>query len=1033
MLVEQKTLSKLEWLERQYEALRFQTVAQVDMEYTQTVGHLRREPAGGAWKKARARLHWGDSGVTAWFRGDVRLPAVCGGKRVFLSATTGAPEAMLLVDGQPRGVFDSNHPVVCMCPRGRANQKYHVALEAYAGHTFPGMHPYDSDRVVTKDMRVFESVLVLLERPDVTEFVFDFRTLRQLLKTLDEHSLRRSQVAAGLAEVVAVIDGIPRESDEKFWRPKLLKARAILKPLLARRNGDTTPFFGLMGHSHIDTAWLWTLAETRRKCARTFSSMLNLMEQYREITFLQPAPCHTDMIRADHPSVFREMQKMYRAGRWEPNGAMWVEPDCNIPSGESFARQLLLGAQTTRELFDGYTGDTLWLPDVFGYSAALPQILQLAGVRYFCTTKIAWNDTTRFPYDTFYWKGIDGTSVLAHFNKIHCWPDVESLEESWRKVQHKDVQNRRLMTYGFGDGGGGPQAEMMEMARRVNDLEGCPRTAHTTLTGFMDSLRDDLGPRLPVHSGELYLEGHRGTLTSIAKIKRGNRKCEIALRDAEICCVLAMLHAGGKGKGFRYPAAALSDVWRQLLTNQFHDILPGSSIAAVNDEAIASFDAIGREAGNLASSAMAAIAGGKAAGNYRLLCNTLSWDRSNILLENIPPKTTVDDPQVVTQQVRDVADTPGLAISGVRVPALGTAAVKLKKANGSARSSAFRTGKDFVKTPWAVIRFDKAGHIISLLDTARDREAVQPGGELNSFLLGQDVPHVWDNWDIDIDQRAKLREAGKLRSREVVCDGPLQLRIRSCYELSAASAIVQDMVFHAHSPRIDFDTLIQWNERHKLLKAAFAINVQTDWARHEIQYGHVRRPVHTNTPADRARFEVCCHKWSDLSDEQFGVALLNDSKYGIGMEGNQMRLSLLKSGTHPDERGDAGTHRMIYSILPHGPFSVGNVVREAYELNIPLHAFAANANTAPVASLLTVAPVNVIVEAVKRSEDGQGFIVRLYEAGHSSCTARIQFGTAVKRVQEVNLLEENPRPLKLRGHTLELPLRPFEIKTLKCT
>jgi alpha-mannosidase len=509
MLTDSKIFGKLEQIENRYDALRYETLAAVPMHYMETCEYLRAEPADANWQPAPIGTRWGGDWVTAWFRGDITLPSEVEGRPVFVRARTSG-ETLFLVDGVHSGVFDPNHPVVLMTSNADPAHTYHLAFEAYSGHSIPGTQPQDHPSPQGDKPKTFNGVEVVLELADTSAFVFDLRTLRQLMLSLDENSLRRNTIARQLGKVFACVDAMPQERDESSWRPKLAEARTLMQPLLQAVNGPTMPTMGIIGHSHIDTAWLWPLAETWRKCARTFSSMLNLMEQYPELLFIQSQPCQTEVMRDEYPDIYRRMQQMVAAGRWEPNGGMWVEPDCNVPSGESFVRQLLVGQHATREFF-GYTSDTLWLPDVFGYSAALPQILRGCDVQFFCTTKINWNDTTRFPYDTFIWKGIDGTSVIAHYNAIHCWPDPATLIQQWNWVQHKDIQDRRLCSFGFGDGGGGPMAEMAEVARRVHDLEGCPRAEYTTVSRFMQGIRDELTD-LPTWNGELYLELHRGTL-----------------------------------------------------------------------------------------------------------------------------------------------------------------------------------------------------------------------------------------------------------------------------------------------------------------------------------------------------------------------------------------------------------------------------------------------------------------------------------------------------------------------------------------
>ena len=1029
MLTDKKIPHKLKKAEEFYNRERFAKVADVAAEYAETREHFRAEPGRAAklkWKPAKPGMKWGGEWITAWFRGDVTLPKECNGKKVLVRAGAGCGEAMLIVDGEHKGAFDTNRSVVMIAAKGKAGRKYHLALEAYSGHYIPGCSPDDFPAKPGPKPRNFGGVEIVVEREDVTAFVIDLRVLRQLANALDENSLRRNKIIRGLADVFAVINQLPFEEPEESWRPKLAEARKIMRPLLQLKNGPTTPQFGLIGHSHMDTAWLWPLAETWRKCARTYGTALNLMEQYPEYTFIQAAPLHAEMMRTEYPGIYEKMKKKVAEGKWEPNGAMWVEPDCNVPSGESFVRQLLVGQATTRREY-GYTADTLWLPDVFGYSAALPQILQGCNVEFFCTTKISWNDTTRFPFDTFVWKGIDGTSVIAHYNAIQCWPDPETLADQWNWVQHKDVQDRRLCAFGHGDGGGGPMAEMLEVARRVKDLEGCPRTGYTTVSKFMQGIRDELHD-LPEYAGELYFELHRGTQTSLARIKRGNRKCEFALRDAEFLCTLATL------RGRRYPAAKLLDIWKTLLTNQFHDILPGSSIEEVNIQAVEQLDESLAGAESLADDALKAIAGPARTTNMNLLAvNTLSWERTGAILLDAPKGTKPADENVTAQWIKDIEGNAKLAVSGVTVPALGAASVPLAKGSPRRGESPFKLTGNRLRTPHASIRFDKAGRIVSLVDRASGREVVAPGGALNSILVGEEVPLAWDNWDIDSDYRLKMQVEDRLVKREVIADGPLQLRVRSRYEIGRGSGLTQDMVFHAGSPQIDFETVIDWNDKHRLLKAGFDVNVVTDTARHEIQYGHVHRPTHQNRPYDQARFEVCAHKWTDLSEEGFGVAILNDCKYGVSAVGNRLGLSLIKSGTHPDWRGDAGRHLVTYSLLPHAcAFSVESVVRPAYELNVPVVTRLAGPRAKGFGGLLAVDAPSVIVESVKWAEKGNAFVVRLYEAGRTGTTARVKFNAGVKSVSETNMLEEKPARLNLKNDAIVLSMHPFEIKTLVC-
>ncbi len=1026
MLVDKRVRPKLEAALERYHTLVYEAVGDVPMQMAETEEHLR-SPMEAAekleWREAASGTQWGKAWSSAWFAGTAVIPEACEGREVFVGAKIGGAERLLFVNGIAAGLLDSyeagdplpHHLAKRACASGKAGQKLDIAIESYAGHP---QNPREDDG---RHVQTFTRVQLLLRRDDVKDFYLDLRTLLNMMGYLDPNSLRYNRIMVGFEEVYKILPQIPAEVTEEQWRPAMNRAREILRPLLEAKNGDTMPFIGLTGHSHLDTAWLWTLDETIRKGARTFSTALSMIEQYPEYRFLQSAPCHADWMRVHYPEIFDRIRKAVKEGRWEPNGGMWVEPDCNIPSGEAMIRQFLYGQAFTRKWFD-YTADVYWQPDVFGYSGAIPQIMRGCGIRFFMTTKIGWNDTNRFPYDTFHWQGIDGTSVIAHFHNIHCWPEPRALQDQWWTVQHKDVQDRRYVPYGFGDGGGGPQEEMVEISRRVVDLEGCPRSRHISVSEYMNDLERDLADRLPVWSGELYLEKHRGTLTSIHGVKRGNRKAELALRDAEWALSMARILRGD------YPAEKLEALWKLLLTDQFHDVLPGSSIAPVNDRAIREFGEVRSGADALRDEAIKSV--GETASDQVTLANSLSWTREGeIVLAGLPDGQAPAGGDVVTQAFEDVEGERKVAVSGVSVPPLGIASIPLADEEKVAESP-FRTVGGSVDTPFASVRFDERGRIVSFIEKAGGRELVREGGAFNIFWCGEDIPGDSDNWDIDADYVLKQHDDARLISREIIANGPLQLRIRSRFEIGDRSTLTQDMVFHSTTPRVDFETQVDWRETHKLLKAGFDTAIFAENARHEIQFGHLMRPTHQNLSTDRARFEVSNHKWSDLSEAHYGIAILNDCKYGISVLGGDMRLTLLKSGTAPDHRGDNGVHRFDYALLPHeGPFSAAGVVRPAYEFNVPI--VAVPGCSVSEMSLASVHVPNVVIETVKWSEDGKALVLRLYEAEGARTCCRLTLGVKATRAAAANMLEEEQGELAIIDNGLELEFRPFEIKTVR--
>lgn len=1034
MIVSPKIPRKLLRAVETYAGLIFEPQAVLEADIFETREHLREVPGDGAgWRPAPSGTPWGEPWGSAWFRATFRVPARLEGRALFVRAETDAIEAMFWAGGIPRGIFThprdgakiGNHHTLLAESCARAGQVLDLAVEAYAGHPCVGSQPFDDMssqmRYPARYPKVFSALGVFTRDDDVMAFVFDLRALAQLFSALPERSFRKGKLAQVLEDVFRMIPQDPTGAGD--IRPRLARAREAMAPALAVPAEPSAPLAGLVGHSHLDTAWMWTLEETARKAARTYSNVLSLMEQYPEYTFVQSTPFHAELMRRHYPSVWQGIKRRVREGRWEPNGGMWIECDANMTGGEAMVRQFLKGIGFTREHF-GYSPDAFWLPDTFGYSASIPQILAGCGIRYFLTTKLTWNETNTFPYDTFLWEGLDGSRVLSHFNDIQCHPDpatlIDRLEGGGEKdfrttenhVLHKDVNDRRLISYGMGDGGGGPQFESLEIARRCASLEGCPKAEHTTVSQFMRGL-EAASPAPPVFHGELYFESHRGTLTSMGRIKRGNRLAEAALRDAEILAVCTRSDT---------PAvrARLAESWDTLLLNQFHDILPGTSIPEVHDRAVAELEATALSARAIAH---------EAAGNPGEECaiwNTLSWARQGAV--RIPDPGLVPQEGGPWQRGSDIEGAPFLLLDAGVLPGLGAGSVRLGPAGLPPAPSPFRYDGTTLESPEFAMRFDEEGRICALRSMPANREICRPDGRLNQFFLGEDVPEAWDNWDIDEDQRLLMEPCGQLLSREVVGDGAWEFRLRSRWAIGRSSTITQDLVLVAGSPAIIFETLLDWSERHALLKVAFQTPLLPSSARHEIPFGHIERPAFRNNRFEKVKFEVCNHRWTDLSESRHGVALLNDGKYGISVDGGEMRLSLAKGGLHPDPRGDAGVQRFTYALVPHeGGFSAESVIRPACELHSPPIAGKGPAH----ASLFSISEPNILCEAVKPAEDGDGYIIRLYEAERSSCRTRIVFGAPPAAVSLTNLLEENAGKVEVRGGAVELDFRAFQIVTLR--
>lgn len=1043
MLTSPKTLEKMRRLESTYQALVYEPLEILSCVYAETDAHLRAVPGDElAWQPCPAGTVWGRAWGSAWFRATVEITTEQAGEPLYVTARTGGVEALFWLQGKPAGLFNfdpwvknrGDHRAQLVTAHPAVGQRLDLAFEAYAGHPFEGCQPFDSihnqGQYPLPFTRTFGGVELCHRQDLVEQFVLDLRALNQLSSALPAESFRKGEIDAALTRVFALVPQDPLRLPRENWRTALAEARELMKPLLARRNGDSAPRAGLVGHSHMDTAWHWTMDETIRKCARTYSNALRLMEQYPEYRFVQSSALHAEWMRRHYPAIFEGIQQRVAEGRWEPNGGGWIEPDVNLAGGEALIRHFLHGQAFTRKYFN-YTSDTFWLPDTFGYSAALPQLLRGCGFRYFATTKLTWNETNTFPYDTFWWEGIDGTRVLAHFPDIHCPPDPETLinklhgtgPKDFRVVQncvrHKDVNQQRLVAYGFGDGGGGPDAQMIEMARRCRDLEGCPRAEHTTVSAFMKDLEQHVSAA-PVYVGELYLECHRGTLTQMHEIKRHTRQAEFALREAEAMLVLAGPRAS-RELGARWGAA-----WQTFLPNQFHDILPGTSMPEVHDRATAELGQVIDEARAVAAAA-GAVQVQPARAPRLTIFNTLGWRRDEATLTGLSRAMRLTESGVTSQAVETPWGEARLVVAGLDLPALGARSFALHAGAAAEEAGPFTWDGRVLESPHLVMRLSENGGLASLWLKAEQRELAAPDElPLNTFLFGEDVPAAWDNWDVDADLALKLKPALTRVSREVVARGPLQFRLRQVFTFGQGSRLVQDVVVSARQARIDFETLIQWRDPHHFLATVFPLAVRAPSARHEIQFGHLERPTHRNTAEDRARFEVCQHKWTDLSENRFGVALLNDGKYGVSVTGGTLRLSLHKGGTHPDPRGDQGDHICTYSLLPHaGGFRAETVVRPAYELNLAPTVVDGVADSGP---LLAVDAPNVVVETVKPAEDGRGYIVRLYECERSATRARIRLAGTVF---ETNLLEEDQQPLATKDEVLELEFRPFEIKTLR--
>ncbi|CAN5779896.1 glycoside hydrolase family 38 C-terminal domain-containing protein [soil metagenome] len=807
-------------------------------------------------------------------------------------------------------------------------------------------------------------------------------------------------------------------------------ARKVLRVRLGRIKEEYPPVgrLALTGHAHLDLAWLWPVAETRRKARRTFASVLGLMDRYEDFVFNQSSAQLYRWIEDDDPALFGRIQERVKEGRWEPVGGSWVEPDCQIPSGESFVRQLFYGQRYFRDRF-GLRSTVAWFPDTFGYSPGIPQLLRGAGLSGFFTYKLNWNETNDFPHDLFVWEGIDGTRVLTHtfenpgtdYNGDIAPRDVLG---TWSNFGGKRYHNESLFSFGWGDGGGGPSEEMLENFARLRDFPAMPRLRMARVDSFFAALPEDAVPRWV---GELYLELHRGTLTSQARVKKLNREAEHRLQEAEAFATLAAQ------RGAAYPKEELERLWKTVLLNQFHDILPGSSISEVYQDTHCELENAVAAAAELRDHALLELAGdssGPASG--AIVANAALHPRP---LTAVLPGTGVravvapDGEPLPTQSIAG-----GLLVHapGRMVPALGWMSVDLQDESPAyapgPETSGVRVDGTSIENEFLRVEIGADGSLRGVYDKVAEREVLEGRGNL--LFAYADKPPNWDAWDVEAGYEDEGEEVPGAESVEVVERGPLRAAVR-VERRFRGSRISQTYLLLAGSRRLDFETRVEWHERQVLLRALFPVSVRSHEATFETMYGVVKRPTHRNTSWDEARFEVCAHRFADLAEPGYGVALLNDGKYGHSARDNVLGISLLRGPLYPDPLADEGEHSFTYSLFPHpGDWTEVGVTSEALALNSPLVARTGGAEPAEY-GLLETDGLELALGSLKMAEEGEGVMLRLYEPHGARGECTLHFTSRPESVERTNLLEEPEEQLEVREGTVRLAVRPFEVVTLR--
>lgn len=975
----------------------------------------------GPWEPVEKGFQYGPAYRTVWFRVTGKVPKEMAGQSVGMRVDVGG-ERTIWRDDVPWQGLDDPHPICPLFDAARTGQKVEFCIQAYTRNPQCRVHKRELPR--EELVETVQGAELVAINEELKALHFDMEFAYNLLDALETGDPSYHILLRALNDVCNVFsrngNAVPR-------------CRKIVREALLNLSGDIPHAIYPLGHAHLDTAWLWPIEITMKKMAHTAANQLRLMEKYPEYIYVHSQASQYEWMEKQYPKLFDRIKKAVAAGQWEPVGSMWVEADCNLTGGESLVRQFLYGRRYFREKLRTTTDD-MFLPDVFGYSAALPQILNKFGIKYFLTQKISWNQTNKFPHNTFFWQGIDGSKIWSHFPPADTYIGVCEPKEMLRSVKnHRDHarSDSSLYLFGWGDGGGGPTERHIEFLRRARATSNLPEilSGKKAIDFYRDSATKSRD--LAVWSGELYFEYHRGTYTSQARNKRHNRECEFLLRDAEwLCCFRDDFPKG-------YPRKELEAAWKLVLLNQFHDIIPGSSVNEVYVDSEKDYEAVHEVGNRIVNDSIARMAsyvdseGMQRPHAIFHNAHVPNFGRIPWTADEVPASIVCGDESLPVQCVESFGQRELLFLTPT--DALGSVAVAEFSDSPAQAKFRLKASNRRLENAFFSVRFDAHGNITSIQSLEDGTEFVLPGKLANLFQLFEDKPLFWSAWDID--QFAYETGINLLRSErfEVVERGPLRVAVE-IEKRFGKSRIIQRIAV-GPQPTIHFETEVDWHEEDKLLKVAFPVNVNTTRSNCEIQFGNVERPTHQNTSWDQAKFEVCAQKWVDLSEGDHGMALLNQGKYGHDIVGSTMRLSLLRSPKAPDPECDIGTHRFSYALMPHfGPYNYAGVVPYAYGFNAKVHAVPIEARGGEFLSLpqfVVCDDRNLVIEAVKRAEDSNAVIVRIYECHNSRGQAELQCARPIKSAALCDLEERVIQQLDVVEGLVVLPYLPFEILTIR--
>ncbi|RCW62482.1 alpha-mannosidase [Halanaerobium sp. ST460_2HS_T2] len=983
-----------------------------------------------------------------WLKFDFEVPEKMDGENLVVIFEDKLPEAVIYVDGKIKQGIDQNHKVVEITKKAEAGKNHTVYLHGYNGTWqankrggFAGF----------KDGKIRVKAKLSILNPKIEKLYYDLKVPLEAAKVNDDNQKIQLDIINYLNTAVNLLD-LRKAYSESFHQSVDKAINYLEEQFYNGYCGDDDVITHCVGHTHIDVAWLWTLEQTREKVTRSFSTVLNHMEDYPDYVFMSSQPQLYKYLKEEQPEQFNRIKEKVKSGQWEAEGAMWLEADCNISSGESLIRQILFGTRFFRDEF-GVENKVLWLPDVFGYSAALPQILKKFGIDYFMTTKLSWNEYNKIPYDTFNWQGIDGSQVLSHFITTTDYDSEgffttyngilkpSQVKGAWQRYQQKNINNEVLFAYGHGDGGGGVTKGMLENAKRLEKgIPGVPKVKRGSSCEFFEDLDNRLKEesQVPKWVGELYLEYHRGTYTSMARNKKYNRKSEFLYQNLEFFSVLkdALLDSED------YPQQEINAGWETILLNQFHDIIPGTSIKPVYEESKEQYLEIIEKGQKLLDQSINDIAAAiNVESDSIVVFNQLDFNRDDVVEVELPAgvefiKLYDGEKEVAVQYLEDDLEAKKIIFTAQSIPAKGFKVFNFEEIEAAAevKENELKINSKEMENSFFKIKFDDNGNIDSIYDKKAAREVLQEGEKANVLAAFEDKPHNWDAWDINIYYQEKRWEVNDLEKIEVLEEGPVRATVKLTKQF-LDSKIEQLVQIYSDLDRIDYDTTIDWKEEQVLLKAEFPVDIHSNKATYEIQYGNLERNTHSNTSWDKAQFEVVGHKWADISEDNYGVSLLNDCKYGYDIQGSTMRLTLLKSAKDPNEAADREIHKFKYSLYPHqGDWKKADTVKEAYKLNQPLFNRVLEKQEGKLEdnySFIELRDENVILEVVKKAEDSNDIIIRVYEAYNRRTNTSIKVNRDLSKVCECDLHESEIEELEINENEFEFTIKPYEIKTFK--